>query len=119
MARLRLADRPHRTLDGGRRLRGRRAHAPVPPHRQGAGAPIVAWRRRAEDAPAEQFLPERLPLAATAVLRPDLAVLLGTAPQAGGTSVAQAAKLELYDPARVSSVVVAGRPIGLAGDLSA
>jgi hypothetical protein len=64
--------------------------------------------------PAEQFLPERLPLAITAVLRPDVETLLGASAASGPL-----AKLELFDPARVSSVVVAGRAVGLAGDLSA
>jgi hypothetical protein len=82
--------------------------------RTGMGTPLVAWRRSSPDVPAEQFLPDRLPLAATAVLRPDVERLLGASPVSG-----QPAALELYDPARVSSVVVAGRPIGLAGDLSA
>src|SRR5262249_25132118 len=59
--------------------------------RPGMGVPMVAWRRRADDAPAEQFLPERLPLAATAVLRPDLGVLLGAASPIGAASLAQAA----------------------------
>lgn len=104
--------------------------------RTGMGAPLVAWRRSSGETPAEQFLPERLPLAATAVLRPDVAELLGEmsvaakfpSPQPSpqrGAGVLQPSqgvsdtKLELYDPARVSSVVVGGRPIGLAGDLSA
>ncbi len=94
--------------------------------RTGMGAPLVAWRRASAGAPAEQFLPERLPLAATAVLRPDLAGLLGAAPPRSAGILPAAppgsqrdTKLELYDPTRVSSAVVAGRPIALAGDLSA
>jgi hypothetical protein len=94
--------------------------------RSGMGAPLVAWRRSSPDVPDEQFLPERLPLAVTAVLRPDIRGLLGDVASgfAPGSTAAQAtghchATLELYDPARVATVRVAGRPIGLAGDLSA
>lgn len=80
----------------------------------GLGVPLVITRQRTED---EQFFLKETPFAATAVLRPSLAVLAGRAPPAG-TSISHG-PLELYDPLRVSKISLRGRSVKLACDTSA
>jgi hypothetical protein len=84
--------------------------------RAGVGAPLVGVRRRIDSsagaAAVERFFPQHMPLAATAVLRPNLHALLGTSSDAPAT-------LEFYNPAEVASIVVHGQQCRLAADLSA
>jgi hypothetical protein len=80
----------------------------------GLGVPLVVVRDRVQD---EKYLLKSTPFAATAVLRPSLAVLSGHAPPIGAES--SHGPLELYDPLRVSSVAVNGQHVKMATDTSA
>jgi hypothetical protein len=107
--------------------------------RRGVGAPLVGLRRRAHGQPGERFLPERLPLAATAVLYPDAqareavselplpggerAGVRGDLPTnelAGGNAPRRpTATLHFYNPTEISTVAMGGRSVNLAADYSA
>ncbi len=80
----------------------------------GLGVPLVITRKRTED---ERFFLNETPFAATAVLRPSLAVLAGRAPPVGTPT--SHGPLELYDPLRVATVTLHGQPVKLACDTSA
>ncbi len=79
----------------------------------GWGVPLVAQRLRKEP---ERFMLKEVNFSATAVLRPSLAALAGTAPPVGAPSSHH--PFELYDPLRIKTLAMNGRPIALASDLS-
>ncbi|AMV32669.1 hypothetical protein VN12_11130 [Pirellula sp. SH-Sr6A] len=76
--------------------------------KSGLGVPIVALRTKpygSEDNPVERFIPDRVPLAATAVLRADSEMPSGFA-------------IELVNPSRVNAIQVENSWIPIAKDLS-
>lgn len=74
---------------------------------RGVGVPTVAIRQRGPDEP---FQRKQQRFAATCLLRPTVS---------DGSSPSPACVLELYDPLRVTSVVVSGRSVPIARDTSA
>jgi hypothetical protein len=83
----------------------------------GLGVPIIAFRQqdhRSQHQPTEQFFPPRLPVAATAVLRPRIAISEQACGESNGEFI-----LEVVNPLEVADVAIGSRRLPMARDFSA
>lgn len=92
--------------------------------RSGLGAPLVVVReKQGATTSSEQFLPNEVPFAATAILRPNVKELLPPPSDPSQIVASPPSKkpsvLELYDPLRISNVQAGSGQVPLAADMTA